>query len=253
MVEHHDRLLKDARRPGQRRPPRRLVRDRPGLDPRAGADPHRRVARRPLRRQPRAGGQGPAPELVPRPVAGGRDPRRCRPGVRDHAAAAVRGGRQQAEVLRQPARARRTSRPAGSTCCCTPSAPPVSRWPTVAASSSATATCSTTGSRSSMQLGEQLELQNVLHAKSEQIRDGHRFVDPGLRRVTQSLADLQLPPQAARPHRGRPGTSSTSWPSRAATPPRRTPPSTSCGRRTSTCTPRPRPSRGPPSSPPSSG
>jgi hypothetical protein len=46
-----------------------------------------------------------------------------------------------------------------------------------------------------MQLGEQLELQNVLHAKSEQIRDGHRFVDPGLRRVTQSLADLQLPPK----------------------------------------------------------
>ena len=35
----------------------------------------------------------------------------------------------------------------------------------------------------------------MLHAKSEQIRDGHRFVDPGLRRVTQSLADLQLPPK----------------------------------------------------------
>jgi hypothetical protein len=35
----------------------------------------------------------------------------------------------------------------------------------------------------------------VLHAKSEQIRDGHRFVDPGLRRVTQSLADLDLPPR----------------------------------------------------------
>ena len=46
-----------------------------------------------------------------------------------------------------------------------------------------------------MQLGEQLQLQNVLHAKSEQIRDGHRFVDPGLRRVTQSLDDLQLPPK----------------------------------------------------------
>jgi hypothetical protein len=46
-----------------------------------------------------------------------------------------------------------------------------------------------------MQVGEQLQLQNVLHAKSEQIRDGHRFVDPGLRRVTQSLADLQLPPK----------------------------------------------------------
>ena len=46
-----------------------------------------------------------------------------------------------------------------------------------------------------MQLGETLSLQNVLHAKSEQIRDGHRFVDPGLRRVTQSLADLDLPPR----------------------------------------------------------
>ncbi|WP_370865114.1 sulfotransferase family protein [Nocardioides agariphilus] len=44
-------------------------------------------------------------------------------------------------------------------------------------------------------VGEHLQLQNVLHAKSEQIRDGHRFVDPGLRRVTQSLADLQLPPK----------------------------------------------------------
>ncbi len=46
-----------------------------------------------------------------------------------------------------------------------------------------------------MHVGEHLQLQNVLHAKSEQIRDGHRFVDPGLRRVTQSLADLQLPPK----------------------------------------------------------
>ena len=46
-----------------------------------------------------------------------------------------------------------------------------------------------------MQLGETLSLQNVLHAKSEQIRDGHRFVDPALRRVTQSLADLDLPPR----------------------------------------------------------
>jgi hypothetical protein len=46
-----------------------------------------------------------------------------------------------------------------------------------------------------MRVGEQLQLQNVLHAKSEQIRDGHRFVDPGLRRVTQSLDDLDLPPR----------------------------------------------------------
>ncbi len=46
-----------------------------------------------------------------------------------------------------------------------------------------------------MQTAETLDLQHVLHAKSEQIRDGHRFVDPGLRRVTQSLADLDLPPR----------------------------------------------------------
>jgi hypothetical protein len=46
-----------------------------------------------------------------------------------------------------------------------------------------------------MQAAEQLQLQHVLHAKSEQIRDGHRFVDPDLRRVTQSLADLELPPR----------------------------------------------------------
>ncbi len=42
-------------------------------------------------------------------------------------------------------------------------------------------------------VGEQLQLQNVLHANSEQIRDGHRFVDPSLRRMAQSLDDLGLP------------------------------------------------------------
>ncbi|GCD89727.1 sulfotransferase family protein [Nocardioides sp. LS1] len=49
--------------------------------------------------------------------------------------------------------------------------------------------------KTTMQVGEQLDLQHLLHAKSEAIRDGHRFVDPGLRRVTQSLADLNLPPR----------------------------------------------------------
>ncbi|MGZ4445523.1 MAG: sulfotransferase family protein [Nocardioides sp.] len=49
--------------------------------------------------------------------------------------------------------------------------------------------------RTTMQVGEQLGLQHVLHAKSEAIRDGHRFVDPGLRRVTQTLDDLGLPPR----------------------------------------------------------
>ena len=46
-----------------------------------------------------------------------------------------------------------------------------------------------------MRLGEQLQLQHVLHANSEAIRDGHRFVDPSLRRMTQSLEDLNLPPK----------------------------------------------------------
>lgn len=47
--------------------------------------------------------------------------------------------------------------------------------------------------RTCMHAGETLGLQHVLHARSEQIRDGHRFVDPSLRRVTQSLEDLALP------------------------------------------------------------
>ena len=46
-----------------------------------------------------------------------------------------------------------------------------------------------------MQVGEQLQLQHVLHANSEAIRDGHRFVDPSLRRMSQSLDDLALPPK----------------------------------------------------------
>lgn len=49
--------------------------------------------------------------------------------------------------------------------------------------------------RTTMQVGERLGLQHVMHAKSEAIREGHRFVDPGLRRVTQSLEDLGLPPR----------------------------------------------------------
>jgi hypothetical protein len=49
--------------------------------------------------------------------------------------------------------------------------------------------------RTCMQVGETLGLEHVLHAKSEAIRDGHRFVDPSLRRMTQSLDDLELPPR----------------------------------------------------------
>jgi len=49
--------------------------------------------------------------------------------------------------------------------------------------------------RTTMSVGETLGLQHVLHAKSEAIRDGHRFVDPSLRRMTQGLDDLGLPPR----------------------------------------------------------
>ncbi|WP_148613586.1 sulfotransferase family protein [Nocardioides rubriscoriae] len=49
--------------------------------------------------------------------------------------------------------------------------------------------------RVTMDVGERLQLQSVLHANSEQIRDGHRFVDPSLRRMTQTLDDLGLPPR----------------------------------------------------------
>jgi hypothetical protein len=49
--------------------------------------------------------------------------------------------------------------------------------------------------KTSMHVAETLQLQHVLHADSEQIREGHRFVDPGLRRMSQTLADLELPKQ----------------------------------------------------------
>ena len=93
-----------GRRPGQRLAPERVVRDRPHLHARARPDPGRRVARAALRRTPRAGREGPAAELVPRPVAGRRDPHRRQACVRDDAASPGRGRRQQAEVLREQAR-----------------------------------------------------------------------------------------------------------------------------------------------------
>ncbi|MCW2817141.1 MAG: hypothetical protein JWN84_4596, partial [Nocardioides sp.] len=49
--------------------------------------------------------------------------------------------------------------------------------------------------RVTMDAGERLQLQHVLHANSEQIRDGHRFVDPSLRRMSLTLDDLALPPR----------------------------------------------------------
>lgn len=47
--------------------------------------------------------------------------------------------------------------------------------------------------RTTMALGHRLDLQTIIHTRSDQIREVHRFIDPGLRRVTQSLDDLALP------------------------------------------------------------
>ncbi|GGD13922.1 sulfotransferase family protein [Nocardioides daphniae] len=47
--------------------------------------------------------------------------------------------------------------------------------------------------RTTTDMAEHLQLQAVLHADSENIREVHRFVDPNLRRVTVTLADLGLP------------------------------------------------------------
>ncbi len=47
--------------------------------------------------------------------------------------------------------------------------------------------------RTTQRVGETLDLRHVLDAKSEAIRDGHRFIDPSLRRITATLDDLDLP------------------------------------------------------------
>src|SRR5690606_29426317 len=47
--------------------------------------------------------------------------------------------------------------------------------------------------RTTTDMAEHLDLRAVLHADSENIREVHRFVDPNLRRVTVTLADLGLP------------------------------------------------------------
>ncbi|QCX29298.1 sulfotransferase family protein [Nocardioides jishulii] len=47
--------------------------------------------------------------------------------------------------------------------------------------------------RTTTDMAEHLDLRAVLHADSENIRAVHRFVDPNLRRVTVTLADLGLP------------------------------------------------------------
>ncbi len=47
--------------------------------------------------------------------------------------------------------------------------------------------------KTTMAMGEALELQTIVHTRSDQIREVHRFIDPTLRRVSATLDDLALP------------------------------------------------------------
>jgi hypothetical protein len=47
--------------------------------------------------------------------------------------------------------------------------------------------------RTTTALGHALDLQTIIHTRSDQIREVHRFIDPHLRRVTSTLDDLALP------------------------------------------------------------
>ena len=49
--------------------------------------------------------------------------------------------------------------------------------------------------RTTMHVGRTLDLQTIIHTRSDQIREVHRFIDPTLRRVTQTLDELGLPPR----------------------------------------------------------
>lgn len=49
--------------------------------------------------------------------------------------------------------------------------------------------------KTTMSLGRTLEIASVIHTRSDQIREVHRFIDPNLRRVTLTLEDLELPPR----------------------------------------------------------
>lgn len=49
--------------------------------------------------------------------------------------------------------------------------------------------------KTTMHVGRTLDLQTIIHTRSDLIREVHRFVDPTLRRVTSSLDDLALPPR----------------------------------------------------------
>lgn len=49
--------------------------------------------------------------------------------------------------------------------------------------------------KTTMNVGHTLDLQTIIHTRSDLIREVHRFIDPTLRRVTSSLDDLALPPR----------------------------------------------------------
>ena len=49
--------------------------------------------------------------------------------------------------------------------------------------------------KTTMHVGHTLDLQSIIHTRSDLIREVHRFIDPTLRRVTSSLDDLALPPR----------------------------------------------------------
>ena len=49
--------------------------------------------------------------------------------------------------------------------------------------------------KTTTEMGHALDLQTIIHTRSDQIREVHRFIDPTLRRVTATLDDLGLPPR----------------------------------------------------------
>ena len=105
--------------------------------------------------------------------------------------------------------------------------------------------------KTTMHVGHTLDVQSMIHTRSDQIREVHRFIDPSLRRVTLSLDDLALPPRLHE-------LTAQTWAELnqladdGATPPRCTPRSTSCATPTPTSTRSPRRSASRRSSPPGS-
>ena len=49
--------------------------------------------------------------------------------------------------------------------------------------------------KTTMHVGHTLDIQSIIHTRSDLIREVHRFIDPTLRRVTVTLDDLALPPR----------------------------------------------------------